>query len=323
MGSSTPPDRNQRDGAPLHALFKQILLTAGTIRDVKMRAEALLGHMRAAQVGEVARALDQLCFENERGEPRAMLAMQVVVTALTEPSNEAWAKTILRAAQMTSLAWTSRLLAGFDTTPHVESTAWRATIEKAIRSVEGELSPEGATATNLDDPALDDSASASLQGDPEVAAFLQSLGLADVREEPKEANVPNYGTSRPLSLGERKSLARRPTRAQIARLLRDPNPAVTRILLQNPMVTEDDVLRIAAMRPGSAEVLREVAQHRRWMSQARILRALVLNPATPAEIAVSRVFLLPRQDLSLVATTLGTPATVRTVAEAVLAARRR
>ncbi|MFO0658789.1 MAG: hypothetical protein U0165_03000 [Polyangiaceae bacterium] len=59
------------------------------------------------------------------------------------------------------------------------------------------------------------------------------------------------------------------------------------------------------------------------MSQARVLRALVLNPSTPAEIAVSRVFLLPRQDLALVASTLGTPASVRTVAEAVLAVRKR
>ena len=53
-----------------------------------------------------------------------------------------------------------------------------------------------------------------------------------------EGRVPDYGTGRTLTLGERKALARRPTRKAMEKLFADPHPAVIRTLLANPKVVE-------------------------------------------------------------------------------------
>lgn len=119
--------------------------------------------------------------------------------------------------------------------------------------------------------------------------------------DPDEDRVPDDGRGRPLTLGERKSLARRPDRAWTDRLLRDPHPDVIRQLLANPKVTEDDVLSLAARRPCRPDVLHQIAQSTRWARRPRVRMALVLNPDTPLEIAVRLVGLLVRQELRLVA----------------------
>ena len=112
--------------------------------------------------------------------------------------------------------------------------------------------------------------------------------------------VPDYGTGRPLTLGERKALARRPSRASFDKLLRDPDPIVIRTLLRNPKLTEDDVIALACRRPARTEVLREIARIPKWTSRPRVRMSIVLNPGAPAEIAVPLVSLLLRHELRLV-----------------------
>lgn len=119
---------------------------------------------------------------------------------------------------------------------------------------------------------------------------------------PEEDRLPDYGRGRPLTLGERKSLARRPDRDMMERLLRDPHPDVIRQLLANPRLTEDDLLPLAARRPVRPDVLTEIARSTRWSHRPRIRIALVLNPDTPLEIAAPIVGLLMAHELRLVAT---------------------
>ena len=69
---------------------------------------------------------------------------------------------------------------------------------------------------------------------------------------------PDFGRGRPLTLGERKSLARTHDRSLIQRVVRDPHPDVIRILLDNPSLTEPDVVRICASRPCDPQVLQTV-----------------------------------------------------------------
>ncbi len=116
-----------------------------------------------------------------------------------------------------------------------------------------------------------------------------------------EHRVPDYGRGRPLTLGERKALARRPTRKLLDRLLADPHPQVIRNLLDNPITTEDDVLRLAARRPLPGEVMVEIARHPRWNVRTRIRMAMLLNPSCPAEVGVPLVGLLSLSELRSVA----------------------
>ena len=120
--------------------------------------------------------------------------------------------------------------------------------------------------------------------------------------EPEDDRVPDYGRGRPLTLGERKSLARRPDRDMIERLVRDPHPDVIRMLLANPKVVEEDILTLSARRPCRPDVLTEIARSPRWSHRPRIRMALVLNPDTPLEMAAPIAGLLMRHELRLVAT---------------------
>jgi hypothetical protein len=129
--------------------------------------------------------------------------------------------------------------------------------------------------------------------------------------DPANDRVPDYGMGRPLTLGERKSLARRPDRDMMERLLADPHPDVIRRLLRNPRLTEDNVVRLAAKRPCRSDVLAEVARAPRWSHRPRIRLALVLNPDTPVDISAGITGLLVRQELRLVSESTQVPSAIR------------
>ncbi len=114
---------------------------------------------------------------------------------------------------------------------------------------------------------------------------------------PTDLPVPDYGTGRELTLGERRSLARRPNRRAFDKLLSDPHPLVIRQLLVNPRLTEDDVIRLVTRRPARIDVLREVAKHTRWLARRRVRLSIVLNPGSPPEIAIPLLSVCTRTDL--------------------------
>lgn len=106
------------------------------------------------------------------------------------------------------------------------------------------------------------------------------------REQNQNKDIPDFGKGRPLTLGERKSLARTHDRTLLARVLRDPHPDVIKILLDNPAVVEADVVRLCARRPSRPAVLSEVFLHKRWVLRYRVRLSLALNPFTPEEITL-------------------------------------
>ncbi|HEY4015142.1 MAG TPA: hypothetical protein VGM06_17480 [Polyangiaceae bacterium] len=130
---------------------------------------------------------------------------------------------------------------------------------------------------------------------------------------PRPAERVREGRDGAMTLGQRKSLARRPNRDTIARVLGDSHPDVIRRVLRNPRVTEDDVVRVAARRPSYAAVLAELARSTKWSHRPRVRMALVMNPSTPPEIAARIAGLLLRPELELVARSPAVPPSVRAV----------
>lgn len=110
--------------------------------------------------------------------------------------------------------------------------------------------------------------------------------------------IPDYGAGRPLTLGERKSLARRPSRHIVERVVADPHPDVIRNLLRNPKLTELDVMRLVSRRPNYEKVLREVYSSTKWARRYGIKVALARNPYTPPSLALKILPQLMHQDLS-------------------------
>ena len=115
---------------------------------------------------------------------------------------------------------------------------------------------------------------------------------------PEDLPVPDYGTGRELAVGERRSLARRPNRHSFEKLLADPHPLVVRQLLQNPKLTEDDVVYLATRRPARLVAIREIVSTPRWLSQPRVRLAILLNPGSPSSMTMPLLVLCTRQELS-------------------------
>jgi hypothetical protein len=109
--------------------------------------------------------------------------------------------------------------------------------------------------------------------------------------------VPDYGRGRELTVGERKSLARRPNRRAFDKLLADPHPLVIRQLLENPRLTEDDVVRMVARRPARLEVLETIAQNGRWLSRPRVRLAVLFNPGSPTAMTMPLLSVCTRNEL--------------------------
>jgi hypothetical protein len=100
-----------------------------------------------------------------------------------------------------------------------------------------------------------------------------------------------------LPLGVRRAAARAHDRFRLDRLLHDRDWRVIGVLLDNPRIIERDVVRIAALRPTTAEVLQVVARHPRWSSRPAVRKALCCNPHTPLVIARRLLPTLLVQDL--------------------------
>jgi hypothetical protein len=120
------------------------------------------------------------------------------------------------------------------------------------------------------------------------------------------------------SVGERCAQARLKERAKLDRLVHDRDYRVIQVLLDNPIIVERDVVKIAAMRPTRAEVLMVIARHRRWASRYPVRKALALNPLTPLPVARRLVPTLMKQDLRAVVDTGAISAEVRALARGML-----
>lgn len=136
---------------------------------------------------------------------------------------------------------------------------------------------------------------AAKQEELEHVAFLLLEPVAEEREFDSERPLDPRG--RPLTLGERKALARAPRRDLLQKLVADPHPAVVEILLLNPKLTERDVLTITSRRPIARDTLLCVVLSERFRPRHRVRRSLCLNPALPAPVAARLSATLRQKDL--------------------------
>ncbi len=151
------------------------------------------------------------------------------------------------------------------------------------------------------------------------------LALAEATAEasatPNRATLSpeaDWGTGRPLTLGERKTLARKPDRKLLDRALRDAHPDVISEVLRNSRLTELDVARMCAGAHVRPEVLARVLAAPKWAARVRVRRAIALNPAAPPVLALALVAMLDRADLRELAENEKIAASVRNRALEVL-----
>jgi hypothetical protein len=102
---------------------------------------------------------------------------------------------------------------------------------------------------------------------------------------------------REVPLGMRKSLARKPDFKLIKRIARDQDHRVIRHLLDNPRLTEMDVVRIGSTRPTSHKVIETIYSHPRWIVRYSIKKVIVMNPYSPLAMSMRLLTYMNMQDL--------------------------
>jgi len=137
--------------------------------------------------------------------------------------------------------------------------------------------------------------------------------LLDRERIAPQTDVMQGADGRPLSLGERRAFARRPTRATLDQLMRDPHPMVVSIVLKNPRITEADVMRMAAFRPAVPNIVVEIATA--WSHHRRVRISIVLNPGSPPAVSVPLLSQLAKHELSEVSNATDLAAVVRAAAK--------
>jgi hypothetical protein len=136
---------------------------------------------------------------------------------------------------------------------------------------------------------------AATQADDEILMELLRSHPDHDGEAMDEARLPKELEELPLGL--RRSLAKGNDPQRLEQLARDSDALVIQNLLRNPRLREEDVVRIAALRPVALTTLVEVARSPRWSSRTRVRVALVRNPQCPVELGVKLLGLIPLASL--------------------------
>jgi len=157
--------------------------------------------------------------------------------------------------------------------------------------------------------------------DAEVEAIAESIERGDdpyavpeemlVEPEPdKPVNKSLYNQIPHMTVGERVKLALKGTREARMILIRDPIRLIQRFVLQNPRITDDEVLMMARNRNLDTDLLRLIGDHKHWQRNYQIKLALVTNPKTPLVTALHIVPGLMVRDIRILAKSKNISATI-------------
>jgi hypothetical protein len=169
-------------------------------------------------------------------------------------------------------------------------------------------------------------------GVEELEAIAESIERGDdpyvvpeeLLEEPEEGKPVNkslYNEILHMTVGERLKLALKGNRDARMILIRDPNRLIQRFVLQNPRITEDEIVMLARNRNLDMELLRKIGDHKHWPRNYQVKLALVTNPKTPLATALHFVSSLMERDIRFLAKSKNVSATVTAQARRLLLQR--
>lgn len=144
----------------------------------------------------------------------------------------------------------------------------------------------------------------------------------EMTAEPSPADAKNLAAQiADMTMGQKLKLALRGNREARAILMRDTSTMVQRFLLENPRLTDDEIVSIAKSRIIVSEILGRIAKNREWANIYLVRVALVQNPRTPLPIALTMVPTLQDRDLRLLAKSKSVPSAVAASARRLMMTR--
>jgi hypothetical protein len=160
------------------------------------------------------------------------------------------------------------------------------------------LTVQGPLTETLDNDKLTQVADIAHQrGEFDVVAILRDIPSDREYDRPHQPFLD--AGLKEIPIGARKSLARKPDFKLMQRIAKDQDHRVIEHLLNNPRMTESEVIKIGSTRPTSPKVLAVISQHRRWINRYRVKKTIVFNPYAPLSLALRLLTYLSVPDLEL------------------------
>jgi hypothetical protein len=124
-----------------------------------------------------------------------------------------------------------------------------------------------------------------------------------------------------MKVGQRLKLALKGNRDARSILIRDSNRLVQRFVLQNPRITEDEIMALCRNRSTERELIEAICKKKEWTANYQIRVALVTNPKTPLMISLRYAPTLLQRDLRVLAKSKNVPSAIGSVARRLLIER--
>lgn len=162
-----------------------------------------------------------------------------------------------------------------------------------------------------------------------LARLAAGAGIEEVTEAHGEAPPEVTKRDEELTTKDRETLIEKISRMSVVEkikaaltgnletrslLIRDSNKIISRAVLQSPKISETEAESYAAAKNVSEEVLRLIAQNRKFMKTYVVMRALVNNPRAPIDITMPMINRLNDRDLKGVSLNRNVPEVIRSLA---------
>ena len=132
--------------------------------------------------------------------------------------------------------------------------------------------------------------------------------LVEKEGEPEKPPAQSlYAQILNMGVHEKIKLAMRGNKDARTILIRDPIRLIRRCVLQNPRITDGEVIAIARNRSADEELLRMINDKREWVRNYQVRHALATNPKTALPIALRHVASLSEKDLRFIAKSKNVP----------------
>ncbi len=141
------------------------------------------------------------------------------------------------------------------------------------------------------------------------AAFADAVGDIDTTTEQRATLLQRLAGMRVV---ERVQLALKGNREERMALIRDPCKVVQRAVLQSSRLTDREVETFASMTSLTDEVLRVIANNRKFRRNYSVVMNLMNNPKTPIDVTLHMLPSITAPDLKKLATNRNVSETLRT-----------
>ena len=143
------------------------------------------------------------------------------------------------------------------------------------------------------------------------SAFAEAVGDVDIPAEQRATLLQRLAGMRVV---ERVQLALKGNREERMALIRDPCKVVQRAVLQSSRLTDREVETFASMASLTDEILRVIANSRKFRRNYSVVINLMNNPKTPVDITLHMLPNITAPDLKKLASNRNVSETLRTAA---------